>query len=49
MDDVNLLTYGISAEKNYRNFERIHNAYENWARRHGLKFNSDKYELLYLT
>jgi hypothetical protein len=49
MDDVNLLIYGISIEKNCRNLERIHDVYKDWARRHGLKFNFDKYELLYLT
>jgi Reverse transcriptase (RNA-dependent DNA polymerase) len=49
IDDVNLLTYGISAEGNYRNLERIYNAYENWAKRYGSKFNLKKYELLYLT
>jgi hypothetical protein len=27
----------------------MHNACEDWARRHGSKFNPDKYELLYLT
>jgi hypothetical protein len=49
MDDVNLLTYDINIKRNCRNLERIHNAYEDWARRYGSKFNSDKYELLYLT
>jgi hypothetical protein len=49
MDDVNLLTYSTSAEGNYRNLKRIHDAYEDWARRHGSKFNPDKYELLHLT
>jgi hypothetical protein len=49
VDDVNLLIYGTSAERNYRNFERMHDACEDWARRHGSKFNLDKYELLHLT
>jgi hypothetical protein len=49
INDVNLLIYGINVEKNCGNLERIHDAYEDWARRHGSKFNLDKYELLYLT
>jgi hypothetical protein len=49
VDDVNLLTYGTSAEGNCRNLERMHDACEDWARRHGSKFNPDKYELLHLT
>jgi hypothetical protein len=48
VNDVNLLTYGISAEKNCRNLKKIHDAYEDWARRHNSKFNFKKYELLYL-
>jgi hypothetical protein len=28
INDVNLLTYGISAEENCRNLKRIHNVYE---------------------
>jgi hypothetical protein len=49
MDDVNLLIYGTSAEGNCRNLKKMHDAYEDWARRHGSKFNSEKYKLLYLT
>jgi hypothetical protein len=49
MNDVNLLIYDINVKKNYKNLERIHDACEDWARRHELKFNSDKYELLHLT
>jgi hypothetical protein len=49
VDNVNLLTYGTSAEGNYRNLERVHDACEDWARRHGSKFNPEKYELLHLT
>jgi hypothetical protein len=49
INNVNLLTYDISAEKNYKNLKRIYNVYENWAKRYGLKFNLKKYEFLYLT
>jgi hypothetical protein len=49
IDDVNLLTYGISVKGNCRNLKRIYNVYENWAKRYGSKFNFKKYELLYLT
>jgi hypothetical protein len=48
MNDVNLLIYGISAEGNCRNFKKVYDVYEDWARRHGSKFNPEKYELLYL-
>jgi hypothetical protein len=48
MNDINLLIYGISAEKNCRNLKKIHDVYEDWARRHGSKFNFKKYEFLYL-
>jgi hypothetical protein len=49
MDDVNLLAYGTTTEGNCRNLKRIYNVCEDWARRHRLKFNPDKYELLHLT
>jgi hypothetical protein len=48
MDDINLLIYGTSAEKNCRNLKKMHDACEDWARRHGSKFNLEKYELLHL-
>jgi hypothetical protein len=49
VDDVNLLIYGTSAEGNCKNLKKVHEACEDWARRHGSKFNSEKYKLLYLT
>jgi hypothetical protein len=49
MNDVNLLIYGISAERNYRNLKKVYDAYKDWARRHDSKFNPKKYKLLYLT
>jgi hypothetical protein len=49
VDDVNLLTYGTSAERNCRNLKKVHDACEDWARRHGSKFNFKKYKLLHLT
>jgi hypothetical protein len=49
VDNVNLLTYGTSVEGNYRNLKKVHDACEDWARRHGSKFNPKKYELLHLT
>jgi hypothetical protein len=48
MNDINILTYGASAEKNYRNLKCMHNVCEDWAKHHNLRFNSKKYELLYL-
>jgi hypothetical protein len=49
VDDVNILTYGLTTQGNCRTLERIHEVCETWAKRHGSKFNPGKYELIHLT
>ena len=49
MDDVNILTYGLSTRRNYKVLKRIHLACETWAKRHGSKFNLKKYDLIHFT
>ena len=49
MDDVNILTYGLSIRRNYKVLKRIYLVYETWAKRHGSKFNLKKYDLIYFT
>jgi hypothetical protein len=49
MDDVNILTYGLSIRRNYEVLKRIYLAYETWVRRHGSKFNPQKYDLIHFT
>ena len=49
MDDVNILIYGLTTQENCRTLERAHKACETWAKRYGSRFNSGKYELIYLT
>lgn len=49
VDDVNILTFGDTTERNCRNLERIHSACEEWAKRHGSQFNPGKYELIHFT
>ena len=48
MNDINMLIYDASVEGNYRNLKRMHNACEDQMKYHDLRFNSKKYELLYL-
>jgi hypothetical protein len=49
VDDVNILTYGLTTQGNCQTLERTHKACETWARRHGSKFNPGKHELIHLT
>jgi hypothetical protein len=37
-DDTHILSYRTSTESNYRNLERVHEKYIEWARRYGIKF-----------
>ena len=48
VDDVNILTYGLSTEANCKTLERIHHSCETWAKRHGSEFAPAKYELIHL-
>ena len=48
VDDVNVLTYNTSTEKNCRIFEKLHEIFTTWFRRHETIFFSTKYELIHL-
>ena len=48
VDDVNVLTYSTSTEKNCRIFEKLHEVFTTWFRRHEAIFFSTKYELIHL-
>jgi hypothetical protein len=49
VDDVNILTYGLSTRRNCEVLKRMHLACETWAKRHGSKFNPQKYDLIHFT
>jgi hypothetical protein len=49
VDDVNVLTYSGSTEKNCKTLERTHKECAKWADTHGVRFAPEKYELLHLT
>lgn len=48
IDDVNILAYRTSTERNIRAMERLHKQCENQARRYSSTFASTKYELICL-
>jgi exonuclease III len=47
VDDIHVLTYGDSTERNCRTLERIHERCEEWANKHGAQFAPEKYELIH--
>jgi Reverse transcriptase (RNA-dependent DNA polymerase) len=47
VDDIHILTYGDSTERNCKTLERIHQRCEEWARKHGAQFAPEKYELIH--
>ena len=47
IDDISLLTYSESTERNVRNLEKAYGKCLNWARSHGSRFNPKKSELIY--
>jgi Reverse transcriptase (RNA-dependent DNA polymerase) len=47
VDDVHILTYGDSTERNCAVLSRIHRQCEQWADRHGAQFAPEKYELIH--
>jgi hypothetical protein len=49
IDDVNILTYGESTEKNCQRLKEIHEKCIEWAKQHSLKFCLNKYELIYFS
>ena len=48
VDDVNVLTYNTSTEKNCRFFEKLHEVFTTWFRRHKAIFFLTKFELIHL-
>ncbi|KAI0995163.1 hypothetical protein K3495_g13017 [Podosphaera aphanis] len=49
VDDTNILTWSNSTEENCRNLERQHEKCEIWAKRHGVKFAPEKYQLIHFS
>jgi hypothetical protein len=49
MDNVNILTYGLSTGRNYKVLKRMYLVYKTWIKRHRSKFNLQKYNLIYFT
>ena len=49
MDDINILTYSKSLERNCKNLEKIYQKCQNWAISYESKFNLDKFELIHFT
>jgi len=47
IDDISLLTYSESTERNVRNLEKAYGKCLNWARSHGSRFNPEKSELIH--
>ena len=48
VDDVNVLIYNTSTKKNCKIFEKLHEVFKTWFRRHEAIFFSTKYKLIYL-
>jgi Reverse transcriptase (RNA-dependent DNA polymerase) len=48
-DDFNALAYSVSTKENCRKLKRLHQASIAWAKRHGIRFAPDKYELIHFT
>ena len=49
MDDISLLTYSNSTERNVRNLEKAYRKCLSWVRTYGSRFNPKKSELIYFT
>ena len=49
VDDINILTYGSSTERNCKILEETHRNCMHWARTHGAVFAPEKYEVIHLT
>lgn len=49
VDDVNLLAYSKSTEKNCRMLTAVHEVCMRWASTHGATFALQKYELMHLS
>ena len=48
-DDLNALAYSTSTEQNCRQLEALHSEALEWAKRHGITFAPDKYELIHFS
>lgn len=48
-DDLNALAYSTSTEQNCQKLEALHLEALVWAKRHGISFAPDKYELIHFT
>jgi hypothetical protein len=48
MDDVNILTYGLSTERNYKILEETYRKYLHWTATYGANFALEKYKIIYL-
>ena len=49
VDNISLLTFSNTTERNVRNLKKAYRKYLNWARTYGSRFNPDKSELIYFT
>lgn len=49
VDDVNILTYSGSTERNCQTLVEAYERCEQWARTHGTKFNKQKHELIHFS
>lgn len=49
VDDVNILTYGESTERNCRVLSEIYGECERWSQTHGTKFSELKHELIHFS
>ena len=49
VDDINILAWGPTTEKNCQTLQRLHARCMDWAVQHGAMFAQKKYELIHLT
>ena len=49
VDNINIITWGDSAQENCKRLEEAHEKCMDWSRRHGSKFAPDKYKLIHFT
>ncbi|KAF2805788.1 uncharacterized protein BDZ99DRAFT_395327, partial [Mytilinidion resinicola] len=47
INNINILIYSKSIEKNYRAIKQAHNRYIEWVRKYRAVFTLDKYHLIY--
>jgi hypothetical protein len=49
VDDINILTWGPTTERNCQTLQQLYNKYLDWAVQHRTTFSQKKYELIHLT